>query len=287
MPPVRCNANCQCDAAGYCIKSCSSDAQCSCGERCDSGECKMQCKSNNKCPKGQICLNEVCSSGCVTDNDCPNEKTCSNSQCISPCDKGVSPCGRNALCHVSQHQTICLCPNGHSGDPLNDCVPYECNSDVDCAADKQCSSDKTCKNPCLEPGTCGINAQCRIVNRQAQCQCVPGYFGNPSVECKLGGDAACLKNPCGINARCRDMPDATYECSCPPNCIGDANKNCVCEIKLINLCKEKHCGINAVCRIVQDRAECYCPNNYPSGNPIVECKYIFNLCFFCFFVFFL
>jgi hypothetical protein len=31
--------------------------------------------------------------------------------------------------------------------------------------------------------------------------------------------------------------------------------------------------VNAACRVVNNREpECYCPNNYPSGNPYIECK---------------
>lgn len=277
MPPTPCNNNCQCDDSSYCIKTCRSDAQCSCGEKCSSGKCKTQCTSNSKCPEGHICIRGFCTAGCVSDNDCANEKTCSNSKCKNPCEKNLSQCGKNAICRVSQHQAVCLCPDGYSGEPSKGCNPYECDSDIDCSPDKRCSETKTCKNPCLEPGACGTNAQCKIVNRQAQCLCVPGYFGNPLVECKQSGGAACLKNPCGENARCRDFNEGGFECSCPPNCIGDPTKKCICEIKLVNLCKEKHCGINAACRILNQKAECYCPDNFPSGDPFIECKFIFFL----------
>lgn len=273
-PPVPCNNNCQCDQAGYCKAVCGDDSHCSCGQKCSDGICKTLCSTNNKCLKGQICSRGVCTSGCVSDSDCSNDKSCLNTQCTNPCDLNVSPCGQNALCRVSQHQAVCLCPDGYSGEPLKSCQPYECLADADCAPDKYCSPSKTCKNPCLEVGACGRNAQCRVVDRHAQCMCVPGYFGNAAVECKQGGDAACLKNPCGDNARCRDLSEGNYECSCAPNCIGDPHKGCLCDAKLINLCKDKQCGVNAACRITSlQEAECHCPDNYPSGDPYIECKY--------------
>lgn len=272
MPPIACDGKCKCDESGYCMKTCQANSQCSCGEKCSVGRCKTQCTSNNKCPKGHICSRGFCSPGCLTNNDCSGDRSCKNSKCVDPCDKSASPCGRNALCRVSQHKAICLCPDGYSGEASKSCTPYECNSDNDCSPEKHCSPAKTCKNPCLEQGVCGANAQCKIVDRHAQCLCVPGYVGNPLVECKQETGGACLRNPCGENARCRDMSDGAFECSCPPNCIGDAMKNCICESRLINLCKEKHCGVNAACRILNQKAECYCPDNFPSGDPFIECK---------------
>ena len=46
--------------------------------------------------------------------------------------------------------------------------------------------EKTCINPCLLKGVCGENAQCRVVNRKAQCTCPPGHFGHPKVKCSKG-----------------------------------------------------------------------------------------------------
>ena len=41
-------------------------------------------------------------------------------------------------------------------------------------------------NPCEEKGACGLNAECKVAFRKAQCACPPGYFGNPFVDCKPG-----------------------------------------------------------------------------------------------------
>lgn len=38
-----------------------------------------------------------------------------------------------------------------------------------------------CKDPC--PGTCGLNARCRVVNHNAICSCNPGFVGDPFVRC--------------------------------------------------------------------------------------------------------
>jgi hypothetical protein len=38
-------------------------------------------------------------------------------------------------------------------------------------------------DPC--PGTCGLNAECRVVNHAPSCSCLPGYTGNPLNSCNL------------------------------------------------------------------------------------------------------
>lgn len=124
--------------------------------------------------------------GCRTHSDCPSSLSCTNNQCIDPCNSGESPCGINALCRVSNHRAVCLCPEGFQGEPIQECYQLECHLDEDCEPNKRCSVGGVCTNPCLVHGVCGFNAQCRVVNRQAQCSCPPGHFGNPKVNCKKG-----------------------------------------------------------------------------------------------------
>ena len=106
-------------------------------------------------------------------------------QCIDPCG-AKNPCGLNALCRVSEHRPVCLCPEGYQGEPSKKCSKSVCSRDEDCEPDQHCSSDGACRIPCLEPGVCGVNAQCRVINRRPQCSCPPGYVGNAHVECKQG-----------------------------------------------------------------------------------------------------
>ncbi|CAG2055426.1 unnamed protein product, partial [Timema podura] len=276
-PAVRCgspgNQDCaECDEAGYCTKSCNHPNDCACGEACANGKCRIKCSGAIACEQGHICENTVCVAGCRTQNDCPNDRACVNSQCRDPCTAGESPCGENALCRVSEHRAVCLCPDGYQGEPSRACTQYECTKDEDCESNKRCSADRACRNPCLEPGACGSNAQCRVVSRRAQCSCPPGYFGNSQVECKQGGDQ-CLRNPCGENTRCRDLPGGGFECSCAPGCAGDANRGCLCGGTLKDLCRDKKCGVNAVCLIESNgQPECHCPPDYPAGNPYRECS---------------
>ena len=94
---------------------------------------------------------------------------------------------------------ICLCPDGYTGQPSTRCVPFECNTNQDCDFDKKCV-EGSCKNPCLERQICGVNAQCRSENHEANCVCLPNYVGDAKVLCDELKTALCQPNSCGINA---------------------------------------------------------------------------------------
>lgn len=104
------------------------------------------------------------------------------------------------------------------------------------------------KNPCV-PSPCGPNSQCREINDQAVCSCLPQYIGSPPScrpECVVSSecpqDKACVnnkcKNPCpgtcGINARCQVINHNPI-CSCSPQYIGDPFVRCLIEESKIRL----------------------------------------------------
>lgn len=262
-----CDGYCPCDESGYCITVCDDAADCPCGETCFNGGCRSICSTQNKCPERQICLHGVCIPGCNTDLDCGDDMTCSSKLCVNVCRDAT--CGKNAICTASHHRSICSCPGGFSGDPLKECIPYDCLQNEDCNTDEKCSPDGKCVNVCS--GACGTNAICRSVNRRAQCSCPNNYKGNPKAECVKDSSGSCLRNPCGVNARCRDYDDGSYECTCPQGCAGNPQRQCFCGT--MEPCAYKSCGTNAQCRIDHNGdAHCYCPRNYPNGDPNFECK---------------
>lgn len=273
QPLQRCNSLCQCDESGvFCAQTCNIDTDCACAEICALGKCRSRCNPGT-CPAGQLCQDGACVSGCRNNLDCSSDKSCINGQCLDPCSQKTA-CGTSALCKVSEHRVLCLCPDGYQGEPTQDCSPYECTKDNDCELDKRCDGG-SCRNPCLQDGACGINAQCRVSNRQAQCSCPPGYNGNPLVDCvpeTIGTVGACNNNPCGANTRCRNVQGG-FECSCSPGCVGDPRNGCVCGDNRVNICAGQPCGRNAACRVINhNEPECYCPPENPHGDPYTECK---------------
>lgn len=95
-----------------------------------------------------------------------------------PCMK--SPCGQYSQCRAVNGHAVCSCLPGYFGNPPN-CHP-ECITSSDCPQDKSCVN-QICSDPC--PGTCGYNAQCRVVSHSPICSCNPGYYGDPFVRCAI------------------------------------------------------------------------------------------------------
>lgn len=93
------------------------------------------------------------------------------------------------------------------------------------------------------PSPCGPNSQCRTINGQAVCSCLPTYIGSPP--------------------SCR--PECTISAECPRN---EACNNHKC----INPCFGS-CGYGAKCEVVNHNPICSCPVQY-TGDPFVQCTAI-------------
>ena len=95
-----------------------------------------------------------------------------------PCNP--SPCGPNSQCRQNNLQAVCSCISGFTGTPPS-CRP-ECVISSNCAQNEACNNEK-CIDPC--PGSCGIRAECRVVNHNPVCNCPQRMTGNPFVQCLL------------------------------------------------------------------------------------------------------
>jgi hypothetical protein len=94
--------------------------------------------------------------------------------------------------------------------------------------------------PC-NPSPCGPNSQCREINGQAVCSCVPGFIGSPPAcrpECVVSSE--CGQNEACSNQRCRNP--------CPGTC-----------------------GVGARCEVVNHNPICSCPALF-TGDPFVRCQ---------------
>lgn len=101
------------------------------------------------------------------------------------------------------------------------------------------------QDPCI-PSPCGPNTQCRKVNDNAVCSCLPGFQGVAS------GTIGCRP-----------------ECVISPDC--PRNRACV-NNKCVDPCPGV-CGYLAVCHVVNHSPICSCPPQY-NGDPFVECQQI-------------
>lgn len=97
----------------------------------------------------------------------------------NPCNP--SPCGANALCKERNGAGSCICLPEYFGDPYTGCRP-ECITNTDCDRSRACVNNK-CTDPCV--GTCGINAECKVINHSPSCSCISGYTGDPGSRCNI------------------------------------------------------------------------------------------------------
>ena len=87
---------------------------------------------------------------------------------------------------------------------------------------------------------CGIYSQCRNINEQAVCSCLPGFIGSPP--------------------GCRPECVVSTECSSDKACI---NKKCA------NPCPAS-CGLNTNCRVINHSPICTCKDGF-TGDPLTRC----------------
>jgi hypothetical protein len=59
-----------------------------------------------------------CRPECVVSSECSSNRACNKFKCTDPC---AGTCGLNARCEVINHNPICSCPIGHTGDPFSRC----------------------------------------------------------------------------------------------------------------------------------------------------------------------
>ena len=100
-----------------------------------------------------------------------------------------NPCGANALCSAENHQQVCYCQPGYTGDPL-----------LGCKALDLCTS-----NPCASGATC-INSR-----GSYKCMCPIGTVGDPYSEgCKKPAECQ-TDEDCPTAAHCT-LIDNTPKC---------------------------------------------------------------------------
>lgn len=194
------------------VVGCRSNNDCPDDRSCINGQCinpcayehpcapEAQCRVKNhislcRCPTGMsgnpytYCQDEP-RPECKEDGDCPALLACFNKKCQNPCTV-LEPCQRPADCEVvntlPMRTMICVCPSGYISSGSGTCKTIPPVTDVACTADTQCPNDRACINGiCIKPCDCGPNAECHIKSHKPVCSCIPGYEGNPNLECVAG-----------------------------------------------------------------------------------------------------
>lgn len=195
---------------------------------------------------------EGCRRECEVNSDCASHLACQRGKCVDPC---IGTCGVGATCAVVNHVPTCSCREGYTGDPFYSCNPVPVTRKKIFPLNKllknKFSTAPPRQDPCY-PSPCGPNSQCRVVNEQAVCSCLPSYVGAPPScrpECVVS--AECPENRACVNAKCSDP--------CPNTC-----------------------GIGAVCTVRNHNPICACPpgqtgDPFSRCSPIRKCKFLINI----------
>ena len=184
----------------------------------------------DSCPPGQFYTErDGCRPECLVSSECSANLACIRNSCANPC---VGACGVGANCEVVNHNPICSCPRGYTGDPFTQCRPFPVTE-----------RPTRPSNPCV-PSPCGQGANCQYNGQRPVCSCPPGYRGNPLVLCQpeCTNDAGCplqracigqkCRDPCpgscGVDAECFVVNHAPI-CTCPAGYTGDPMTQCAPE----------------------------------------------------------
>lgn len=274
-----------------CQPECVVSSECEQTKSCISQKCQDPCPGS--CGHGAYCLvvnhNPICS--CPPGQEGDPFVNCyipvideSKNNSPNPCIP--SPCGPNSICQIKENRPICSCVENYIGSPPY-CRPA-CITNQECPQNKACIQEK-CQNPCVN--SCGLNAECQVVNHNPFCSCIHGYQGDAFVGCSIipiGPPIErdhCNPSPCGENAQCSVM-NGLVRCNCiPPNignpyaggCRPECTINADCPNHLA--CLSKHCrdpckglcGVNAECSVTNHIPSCTCIPGY-IGDPFRTCK---------------
>lgn len=71
------------------------------------------------CQTNYIGTPPSCHPECMVSSECAQDKACVNQKCVDPCP---GTCGLNARCQVVNHNPICSCSAGYTGDPFVRCL---------------------------------------------------------------------------------------------------------------------------------------------------------------------
>lgn len=89
-----------------------------------------------------------------------------------------SPCGPHGVFRQINNNIICSCEPDFIGKPPY-CRP-QCILSNECPFDLACENNK-CIDPCRN--SCGVNADCLVINHSPICTCKADYTGNPFTVC--------------------------------------------------------------------------------------------------------
>lgn len=222
-----------------------------------------------------------CRPECIRPEECPATKACLDNRCVDPCP-GI--CGVNAECFVVNHNPICSCIHGYTGDPFIRCTEIRPIASTPRPTTPASPVPEYTRPTTLPPiGEHKEITDETITPSKIETSTYSPIGETPSLDKPLHYDP-CDPSPCAANAICKMGYDGKPMCECKdgyfgnplvicgPHCVID--NDCGRGFACINReCKDPcpgACGVNAVCTVASHRPRCNCAQGY-KGDPYVEC----------------
>ena len=227
-----------------------------CGDRmaCDwNRNClPVDCNTDADCDDGNVCTTEVCTANtCVRNNlelgtECGPDLICSPGAVCAPadcggdlgtCDDG-NPCTHETCvfrhCFRGTFDPGFVCGEGLVCNEETECVPVECDTDVDCDDGNECTF-ALCQNH-----LCGD----QFVDLGHSCG------DDPTMEC--GPGAVCVPRECTFSSDCDDGNECTRETCALGHCFqGETGEGELCGdngvCNDIEICVPIQCSTDAEC----------------------------------------
>lgn len=310
-PKTKCNEIVTCNADSDCPGNaiCDHLKRCLCPEPNVGNDCRHPCETIS-CNLNEQCMLVNQEAKCI----CSTGYTTSVQGCVDIDECLTNPCQQGAICKNEPGTFSCQCPGGTTGDPYRSgCTKSNiptpgCSDSNPCPPGEQCILDDfTEASVCIcvqgyvrdhdtgkcrdvdectelrEKPACGINAICKNLPGSYDCQCAPGFNGNPFLECLECNSPDCRCQPpykltdgncvlascesdgtCPNGAECITITGGVSYCACPKGFKTLPDGSC----KDINECSEQQqvCGYGAECYNNPGSFECRCPQGY-SGDP--------------------
>lgn len=199
-----------------------------------------------------------CRPECMISAECPSNLACINERCKDPC---IGACGINTKCTVINHNSICHCDHGYTGDPFHSCTQISTRkallliphidlfrrfslilTELNKKKKKHCpipcclvpSKPEPVPSPCAN-SPCGANAVCKERDGVGSCACLPEYFGDPYTGCRpeCVQNSECDYSRACINNKCQDP--------CQGVCPVNASKSAIHNVISITLAEAQIC----------------------------------------------
>ncbi|GFY63482.1 papilin [Trichonephila inaurata madagascariensis] len=156
------------------------------------------CDGNkNNFEKKEDCEKNCGKSDCHSHSDCSSTQECFKNQCQNACKPGK--CGMGAECRVFNHEALCRCPPGYTGDPRVHCKKedepeFKCGEDGLYPNPDNCSSFIQCSNGIEHVMPCPEDLHFDVKTKRCQQPCEA--YCNNTLSC------SCKWSTCGLDDVC-------------------------------------------------------------------------------------